>query len=52
LSITAKNKEDESRHKYFKKTLKTILIRKGQVEEIQCALSEAEFINKIMGIAV
>ena len=27
------------------------MIRKGQVEEIQCVLSEVEFINKIMGIA-
>ena len=27
------------------------MIRKGQVEEIQCALSEVEFINKIMGIS-
>ncbi|MBP2644419.1 MAG: family transposase [Firmicutes bacterium] len=26
------------------------MIRKGQVEEIQCVLSEVEFINKIMGI--
>ncbi|WP_132247856.1 IS6 family transposase [Marinisporobacter balticus] len=25
------------------------MIRKGQVEEIQCALSEIEFLNKIMG---
>ncbi len=28
------------------------MIRKGQVEEIQCVLSEVEFLNKIMGIAV
>jgi len=27
------------------------MIRKGQVEEIQSAPSEVEFINKIMGIA-
>ena len=27
------------------------MIRKGQVEEIQSALSEVQFINKIMGIA-
>ncbi|MBP2627476.1 MAG: integrase core domain protein [Firmicutes bacterium] len=27
------------------------MIRNRQVEEIQCALSEVEFINKIMGIA-
>ena len=27
------------------------MIRKGQVEEIQCILSEVEFINKIMGVA-
>jgi transposase, IS6 family len=26
------------------------MIRKGQVEEIQCVLSEVEFLNKIMGI--
>jgi len=26
------------------------MIRKGQVEDIQCALSEIQFINKIMGI--
>ena len=25
------------------------MIRKGQVEEIQCVLSEVQFINKIMG---
>ncbi len=28
------------------------MIKKGQVEEIQCVLSEVEFFNKIMGIAV
>jgi len=28
------------------------MIKKGQVEEIQCAHSEVKFINKIMGIAV
>ncbi|CAH2213467.1 protein of unknown function [Tepidibacter aestuarii] len=28
------------------------MIRKGQVEEIQCALSEIEFINKIMRVKV
>ncbi|MEJ8553218.1 IS6 family transposase [Tepidibacter sp. Z1-5] len=40
----------------FKTAQKTIcgieimnMIRKGQVEEIQCALSEIQFINKIMG---
>ncbi len=27
------------------------MIKKGQVEEIQCVLSEVEFINKIMGIS-
>jgi len=27
------------------------MIRKGQVEEIHCALSEVVFINKIMGIS-
>ena len=27
------------------------VIRKGQVEEIQCVLAKIEFINKIMGIA-
>ncbi|MBP2628140.1 MAG: hypothetical protein H6Q68_2851 [Firmicutes bacterium] len=27
------------------------MIRKGQVEEIQYALSEFEFFNKIMGVA-
>lgn len=26
------------------------MIRKGQVEEIQCALSEVEFFNRIMGV--
>jgi len=26
------------------------MIRKGQVEKIQCVRSEVEFINKIMGI--
>jgi|GEM_PF-1854104 len=26
------------------------MIRKGQVEEIQCALSEVRFFNNIMGI--
>ena len=26
------------------------MIRKGQVEGIQCVLSEVEFINRIMGI--
>ncbi len=26
------------------------MIRKGQIEEIRCVLSEVEFINKIMGI--
>jgi len=26
------------------------MIRKGQVEEIQCVLSEVKFINKIMGV--
>jgi transposase, IS6 family len=26
------------------------IIRKGQVEEIQCVLSEVKFINKIMGV--
>ena len=26
------------------------MIRKGQVEEIQCALSKVEFFNKIVGI--
>ena len=26
------------------------MIRKGQIEEIQCVLSEVEFINRIMGI--
>jgi len=42
----------------FKTTEKTIcgiekmhMIRKGQVEEIQCVLSEVEFFNKIMGIS-
>ena len=42
----------------FKTAKKTIcgietmhMIRKGQVEEIQSALSEVQFINKIMGIA-
>ncbi|MBP2628247.1 MAG: family transposase [Firmicutes bacterium] len=42
----------------FKTIVKTIcgiesmhMIRKGQVEEIQCVRSEVEFINKIMGIA-
>ena len=41
----------------FKTTEKTIcgietmhMIRKGQVEEIQCALSEVEFFNRIMGV--
>lgn len=41
----------------FKTTEKTIcgieamhMIRKGQVEEIQGALSEVAFINKIMGV--
>ena len=28
------------------------MIRKGQVEGVQCVLSEVEFINKIMGITV
>ena len=28
------------------------MIRKGQVEEFQCVLSEVEFSNKIMGIEV
>ena len=27
------------------------MIHKGQVEEIQCILSEVEFINTIMGMA-
>ncbi len=27
------------------------MIRKGQVEEIQCALSEIKFINKVMGVS-
>ena len=27
------------------------MIRKGQIEEIQSALAEVEFINKIMGIS-
>ena len=42
----------------FKTAEKTIcgvetmyMIRKGQVEEIQCVLSEVEFINIIMGVA-
>ena len=26
------------------------MIRKGQIQGIQCVLSEAEFINRIMGI--
>jgi len=26
------------------------MVKKGQVEESQCVLSEVEFINKIMGI--
>jgi len=26
------------------------MVRKGQVEEIRCVLSEVEFINKIMGV--
>lgn len=26
------------------------MIRKGQVQEIQCVLSEVSFINKVMGI--
>jgi len=26
------------------------MIRKGQIEEIQCVLSEVEFLNKIMGV--
>ncbi|MBP2627546.1 MAG: hypothetical protein H6Q68_2257 [Firmicutes bacterium] len=28
------------------------MIRKGQIGEFQCALSEVEFINNIMGIVV
>jgi hypothetical protein len=27
------------------------MIRKGQVGEIQCALSEVSFINKVMGVS-
>lgn len=41
----------------FESTEKTIagieimhMIRKGQVEEIQCVLSEVGFLNRIMGI--
>ncbi len=26
------------------------MIRKGQIEEIQCAFSEVKFLNKVMGI--
>ncbi len=40
----------------YRSTKKTIagieimhMIRKGQIEEIRCVLSEVEFINKIMG---
>lgn len=40
----------------FERTEKTIagieimhMIRKGQIEEIRCFLSEVEFINKMMG---